>query len=229
MATKKIVLFALLSGLLISCDIDKYTTSYLGGNTAILDSTEFNGRILDKYSGDPVEGAKIWTLNYMAVSGPGGNYTLKIPFREDYNRNLSILLSTKAEKYSPASELLTPQPLTTNINFKLVYLPPTILSFRRESIFDGEFHATVFYVTVRDYQGFIDIASVYISYWVSTFSQNVENRFVKMERYDTDYPFTGYFKVKENQNDLDDMKSIFIYAYDFGGFSDTVHFAPRSY
>ena len=226
---KKTLLLLLVPIFFVSCDIDRYTSANLGMNRATLDSMTVRGNIVMKYTGKPISGATVVLKRFSTVSGTMGNYSLTVPYYQDYDRGLSVFLSAKAYKYSHEKVLLTPEPNTLYQNIELLYYPPIISGLILTTLNNGEEVTNVFSTIITDYEGVENIQSAHIECYVNKGNDLVFKVF-PLHQYDQTSDFTGLFKTDDIHYGIDaKRRTIHVFATDFGGWSDTTIFPPGTY
>jgi len=144
------VLLLLLSS---GCDSEKFF-GYKYDAEILVQSAKLQGRVINMFTGEIVENARIEVNNQFTYSDERGNYQLVYILSDDEIRNKESTIEVSAENYHAftISRLLNPEE-TIFLDFSLEYGAPIIEEIA--SPFLSLVQAIVF-----DYQGYGDIRSV---------------------------------------------------------------------
>lgn len=145
----------------VSYDSDKYFSYNLvdsGGN----DSTSVSGIVLRNDNSMPVANANVQFGYNRTATDEQGHFLLKLNYSQDDNRNNSLPVIIKAEKYRDYYGVALILPVNQEFEYKLTWRPPTI--GRAVLLYNpnpDKYLEKILQAEVFDFDGFEDIDAVY--------------------------------------------------------------------
>lgn len=155
-----LLIFSFLYILSAGCDADKYFSSNLYSTTA-KDSTFVEGRVLTRYSNQPIQNAQVYFGYYKSETDHEGKFKLLMLVNQDDNRNLTAPIIIRAQNYIDyydiAFILPIPQFFEFRIKSRIPILKESALVFNNA---EGGIQKVI-QALVLDYEGTDNIDSVF--------------------------------------------------------------------
>jgi hypothetical protein len=209
-----VLLFIISSG----CDSEKFF-GYQYDAEILVESARLQGKVINMFTGERVENAKIVVNNQFTYSDERGNYQLIYILSDDEIRNKESKIEVSAENYHTftITRLLNPEE-TVFLDFSLEYGAPIIEE--AASPFLSLVQAIVF-----DYQGYSDIRNVtaHIDY-VDSYNNIYAEFDIPMNLHGIENQFRAYYQVTVSST-MDQYVLSYLFAVsavDMSGFSNRI-------
>jgi len=159
MQQKFLILFSLILLItLAGCDTDRYI-GYQTKGQALIDYATINGKLVNKFTDEPVYGAHVIIEGLETYSGSNGDFKFIYPLSEDVNRTKPVDINIMVENFFPFHVQRQIYPDLNEFNFSLTYAAPII--FDAAKVQDNkQFPFYYIQAVIRDYQGLGNIKKV---------------------------------------------------------------------